>query len=162
MNQLCKKIRQYISSDDIYHLTKEDKNNILISIIKCQWLLDFLSLNYVIKYNDLLLMAILCSNNNEQIARKILKYGISHNNFNIDFKKCIENKDTYNKLEIISHIDNIKSISYYDKCLSFACRYKFDSMVDFILKLNPVLCSTCLNIFHKTDSLCKITLAENI
>ena len=52
-NKLCEKIRKYILNTEEYHLTEADKNNILVSILKCTWLWNFLLSNPGVKYKDL-------------------------------------------------------------------------------------------------------------
>ena len=159
-NKLCEKIRKYILNTEEYHITEADKNNILVSILKCTWLWNFLLSNPGVKYNDLLIIAILCYNDNDAIAHKIVTYGISHIEFNNDIKKCMD--DSPNTRLLMDHINTIKSISFYDKCLSFACQHKFDKMISFIMKFNPLLCSTCLNVLHCNNSLVDVNFPHKL
>ncbi len=77
---LRKNIKTYITSDDLkYHLSNNDKTTMLKILIEVR--LDLDERYYDKVYGDLYLINILCKSNQMNIAKKILKYGISHEHF---------------------------------------------------------------------------------
>jgi len=136
---LRKNIKTYISSDD-YHLSDTDKTIMLQKLVEIK--IDFDERYHDKVYGDLYLIDILCKSNQLPIAKKILKYGISHEHFKFNMDQDEE--------QMINFIEKYSANTFYDLCLTFACKNNFRKMESLIIQSGAKFCSRCFNVRHQT------------